>query len=362
MGPDDGRAYVYLGSAGGLSASPSWTAASSRTGADFGCSVGTAGDVNGDGYSDVIVGADHDGAGGTDEGRAYVYLGSAGGLSASPSWTVGSGQAGADFGCSVGTAGDVNGDGYSDVIVGAGHYDDGETGEGRAYVYLGSTSGLSAHPHWTAEGGQAGADFGCSVGTAGDVNGDGFSDVVVGADHNDDGETDEGRACVYEGSATGLRASPSWTVDSGQAGAELGCSVGTAGDVNGDGYADVIVGARLYNNGQASEGRVYVYQGSAMGLAPDPDWTTGCSQAGALFGCSVATAGDVNGDGRSDIIVGASGYSDGEAAEGMAFVYDGLSSGTAMNASWSQRGDQTSAFFGHCARTAGDVNGDGGAR
>jgi hypothetical protein len=75
----------------------------------------------------------------------------------------------------------VNGDGYADVIVGAPYYDNGETDEGRAYVYHGSSSGLSATANWTAESNQASAYFGYSVSTAGDVNGDGYADVIVGA-------------------------------------------------------------------------------------------------------------------------------------------------------------------------------------
>ncbi len=104
-------------------------------------------------------------------------------LLTTPSWTAESNQANAHFGYSVATAGDVNGDGYSDVIVGAPGYDDGQVDQGRAYVYTGSASGLSTNPSWVVAGSQGGAQFGCSVGTAGDVNGDGYSDVIVGADH-----------------------------------------------------------------------------------------------------------------------------------------------------------------------------------
>src|SRR5207244_3966598 len=136
-------------------------------------------------------------------------------------------QTGAHFGVSVATAGDVNGDGFTDVIVGADLYDNGETDEGRAFVYHGSVSGLLASPAWTAESDQPGAQFGVSVATAGDVNGDGFSDVIVGAFLFDNGETDEGRAFVYRGSASGLAAAPAWTAESDQAGAEL-IWVGTA--------------------------------------------------------------------------------------------------------------------------------------
>ena len=124
------------------------------------------------------------------------------------------------FGVSVATAGDVNGDGYSDVIVGAHDYDSDQTDEGRAYVYLGSASGLASSPAWTAEGDQAGADFGISVATAGDVNGDGYSDVIVGAP----GTTTARRT---RGGPTSISARPracflpAWTAESDQAGRRL---------------------------------------------------------------------------------------------------------------------------------------------
>src|SRR5262249_31525458 len=138
-----------------LTTSAVWTAESDQDHANFGFSVATAGDVNGDGYSDVIVSAPYFSNGETDEGRVYLYLGSASGLSTTPAWTAESNQAGAVFGLSVASAGDVNGDGYSDVIVGAPNYTNGQNGEGRAFVFLGSASGLAASPAWTAEGDQA---------------------------------------------------------------------------------------------------------------------------------------------------------------------------------------------------------------
>jgi len=103
------------------------------------------------------------------------------------------------MGYCVAGAGDVNGDGYSDIIVGAPYYDNGETDEGQVYVYHGSSGDLSSSADWTAESNQASAQFGHSVSTAGDVNGDGYSDVIVGAPYYDNSETDEGRAYLYYG-------------------------------------------------------------------------------------------------------------------------------------------------------------------
>ena len=351
---NEGGAFVYHGSATGLNATADWTAEGDQAEANFGSSVGTAGDVNGDGYFDVIVGADRYDNAESDEGRAYAYHGSATGLNATADWT-----AEANFGSSVGTAGDVNGDGYSDIIVGAKQFDSGETNEGGAFVYQGSATGLNATADWTAEGDQAEANFGSSVGTAGDVNGDGYSDVIVGADRYDNAETDEGRAFVYHGSATGVSATADWTAEGDQAGAFFGDSVGTAGDVNGDGYSDVIVGAIRYSRVEFNEGRAFVYQGSATGPSATADWTADSDQVGAGFGVSVGMAGDVNGDGYSDVIVGAYEYDGGETNEGRAFVFHGLATGLGATADWTAESDQVGAGFGVSVGMAGDVNGDG---
>ncbi len=367
---NEGRAFVYHGSAGGLSATPNNTPDDAdQTGARFGWTVASAGDVNGDGYSDVIIGADlyNDGAN-ADEGRAFVYHGSAAGLSATPNSTPDDAdQAGAQLGLCVASAGDVNGDGYSDVIIGAYLYDDGaNTNEGRAFVYDGGAAGLSATPNSTPDDAdQAGARFGISLASAGDVNGDGYSDVIIGAFNYDDGaNTDEGRAFVYHGSATGLSATPNSTPDDAdQAGAQLGLCVASAGDVNGDGYSDVIIGAYSYNDGaNTDEGRAFVYHGGAAGLSATPNSTPDdADQANAWFGESVASAGDVNGDGYSDVIIGASRYDDGaNSNEGRAFVYHGGAAGLSTTPnSTPDDADQFGAYFGISVASAGDVNGDG---
>jgi hypothetical protein len=139
----------------------------------------------------------------------------------------------------------------------------------------------------------------------------------------DNDQTDEGAAFVYIGSATGLNTVPAWIAEGNQDEAGFGCSVATAGDVNGDGYSDVIVGALQYHNGQELEGAAFVFTGSASGLSTTPAWMAEGDQEGAWFGYSVATAGDVNGDGYSDVIASAIYYSNPEIDEGAAFVYYG---------------------------------------
>jgi hypothetical protein len=339
-----GKAYLYLGGASGLETSASWTPAGEAASDQFGYSVSTAGDVNGDGYSDVVVGAY--GNSGL-RGKAYLYLGGATGLGTGASWTPVGEVAGDRFGRSLSTAGDVNGDGYSDVVVGA--YRN-ATDTGKAYLYLGGASGLATIATWTAAGEAAGDQFGFSVVTAGDVNGDGYSDVVVGAYGH---TANTGKAYLYLGSASGLATSASWTAVGEATGNRLGWSMATAGDVNGDGYSDVVAGA--WGN-TSNKGKVYLYVGGAGGLETSASWTAAGEVAGNLFGYSVATAGDVNGDGYSDVVVGAYGNT---SFTGKAYLYPGSMSGLATIASWTAAGEATNNYFGLPVATAGDVNGDG---
>lgn len=315
-----GRAYLYLGSASGLSAAPAWTGTGDHEEGRYGGSLSSAGDVNGDGYGDVIIGAySYDiasSAGLGAQGKAYVYLGSATGLSASASWTANATAVTTNFGSSVAQAGDVNGDGYDDVIIGAPYYDVGaDANYGAAYVYQGSPAGLGSTPAWSATGEQAGAFYGVSVSLAGDVNGDGYSDVIVGAYKQDvPGYAENGRAYVYHGSPTGLSAAPASTIDgsSPTSYGGAGSSVCSAGDINGDGFSDVVVGATGYSASFLGAGAASIHLGGPTGIpsggqSAAPMLLYGTTTAGHL-GNSVALAGDVNGDGYSDLVVGASDY------------------------------------------------------
>ncbi len=358
--PETGRAYVYHGSAGGARENADQTLTGSP-GSRFGYSVSAAGDVNGDGYADVMVGAPLYDGGQTDEGRAYVFHGSSSGANASADWAVESDQAGVRFGQAVNAAGDVDGDGYADVIVGA-PLSSGKQGEtewddaGRAYVYHGSPASLNTAAEWTAQGGASGDYLGNSLGTAGDVNGDGYADVIVSAHYYDGGYTNEGKVWVYYGAASGP--DTYWTAQGGQENAYFGYSAGAAGDVNGDGYADVIVGAHGHDGAQADTGKVYIYYGSAQGLS-SAGWTVEGDQGGAYFGYPVSSAGDVNGDGYADVLVGAHRYDSGQTDEGKVFVYYGRPCGPGATADWSAESDAANVYFGWALGTAGDVNRDG---
>jgi len=269
-------------------------------------------------------------------------------LAADAATQLESDQRGALFGFSVAGAGDVNGDGYDDVIVGAWRYDAGETDEGAAFIFHGSANGIAdatpATAHTRLESNQVGAWMGVSVGGAGDVNGDGYDDVIVGARRYDAGETDEGAAFVFYGSAAGIAngtpATARTRLEGNQADAWMGHAVDGAGDVNGDGYADVIVGAMNYDTGASFLGRVhhflkgtsdegatFLFLGSASGIGDaspaSADAVFENVQWNANMGYGASGAGDVNGDGYADVIVGAYQYSCGQIHEGAAFVFLG---------------------------------------
>jgi hypothetical protein len=345
-----GLVQVHYGSSSGPSLTADWVVAGGQESFSFGKS-NTAGDVNGDGYSDVIIGAPYYDPGDGEFGAAFVYYGSASGLEDTPGWIVYGDQIGSGFGQSVDTAGDVNGDGYADVIVSAPSYKVEQDIDGRVYGFYGSSSGLSQNEVWTADSDQYADNFGLAISTAGDVNGDGYSDIIIGANLYNG----RGAAWVYHGSASGLGATWDWRVVGDQFSSGYGDSVSTAGDVNGDGYADVIVGAHRYGIG----GGAFVYNGSADGLSTDHDWAYESGQEGARFGVSVNTAGDVNGDGYADVIVGANGYTGDIEDEGLALVFHGSPSGLSQAWDWGDEGDQTDSYYGGAVSTSGDVNGDG---
>src|SRR6266850_63966 len=269
--------------------------AGEHTGDEFGHSVAWVGDVNGDGYDDLLVGAFR-----YPEiaslGQAYLYFG--GPAIDSVADLVIPAPAGGTgwFGVSVASAGDFNGDGRPDFIIGAQ-----QSGyEGKAFIYYGGPS-LDATPDITLTGESTGSLtlFGASVASAGDVNEDGFGDVIVGAPLGGSGGNQTGRAYVFFGGAV-----PDAVPDRVFSGVgyydQLGSVVGSAGDMNGDGHPDVFASAPYNDTAALNAGAIYVwFGGPAFDATPDLS-VLGSGVNQRLW--NAANAGDVNADGFSDLI------------------------------------------------------------
>ncbi len=268
--------------------------------------VSGAGDVNGDGYADFIVGARASDENGTRAGSARVYSGYDGTVLHT---FLGDSSYDA-FGYAVSGAGDVNNDGYSDVIIGVPGDDNNGNASGSAWVF----SGLDGTVLYTFEGEKANTGLGYAVSDLGDVNGDGYDDLLVGVPTDDEGYIDRGSVSVFSGIDGSLLYKHYGELDQDF----FGNSVSGIGDLNGDTYPDYIVGARGYNlntNQVLNVGSVSVFSGVDGSLL----FTLTGSTAYEEFGHAVSGAGDVNGDGLDDFIVGAPYY--GSDNQGRATVF-----------------------------------------
>jgi hypothetical protein len=337
-----GQAYIYQGSKTGLPTTPTLTLSTPDPSGSFGGAVASAGDVNGDGFADVIIGA-------------YVYFGGASGLSTTPMAIVS--PAGANgFGAAVTSAGDLNGDGYADVAIGAPAT---SNITGSAYVYLGGPTGLAASPVLSLSGDTPGEYYGMAVASAGDTNGDGYEDLVVGAPGTPSTPgAGARRAYIFLGSATGPQATPSVTIDAPTTvtGVTTFGWAAAGADLDGDGYSDLVVGdAGAY---------AFVYPGGATGIGVDPSVTiyggstTGCEGNPSGFGTSISGAGDVNGDGYADLVIG-SPYTDFQTLPaGSATVFLGSAAGIDLTNIVTMCGGIYD-YLGTSVAIAGDTNGDG---
>lgn len=365
LGVQAGAAYVYLGSANGIDTGTELKITASDGGPEqfFGVVVSGAGDVNNDGYDDVIIGAQKDDATDVDAGAAYIYLGSSGGIDVGSELKIlATDGAAADlFGCAVSATGDVNGDGFDDVIVGAFQDGDVEPLSGSAYVYLGSASGIDPNTEAkiSASTPQALGMFGYSVAGAGDVDGDGYDDIIVGS------FGDLGSVYLYHGSSSG----PDLTTESRISSSDrsyndfFGYTLSSAGDVNADGYDDIIVGAFSSYQVASASGSAYIFFGTATGVdaASEIKLVPSDGAQDDFFGGSVAGS-DLDGDGFSDVIIGAMGDDTASSPDaGSAYIY--LGSATGIDVMSETKVSDVNAnnddIYGFSVAGAGDVNGDG---
>lgn len=369
-GTDAGRAYLWFGGLG-LPLSANLVLSGQATGERFGHAVARIGDVNDDGHSDFAVGAPNYSFGGQNRGRVYVFFGGPG-LDATPDAVIESPSTTSQFGFSISAAGDFNGDGCDDLIVGAPYGDVNGVDAGEAYVCFGASSlGQLIVVDLTLLGPLPGDHFGWSVSDAGNFFRDGVPSVVVGAPANTAGILRPGSALVYRGS-TEVSPGPDTIADVtltsssvNPAQSWFGYSVRGIGDWDGDGAEDIAVGAPNDQVAGAGAGRIEIFFG---GTSPDGtgDRYVKGVLAGDQFGFAVADVGQVIGSARPDVLIGAPGQDASGANAGRAYLYAGGSASyesanslTAVPAQGVSPGTLPNDVFGFWVTSAGDFDGDG---
>ncbi len=331
-----------------------WSPSGTSPGQGLGYSAAPAGDVNGDGYGDVVAStATED----TAQVRALLYLGGPNGPSLVPAWTFSTGPADTRF---VRPAGDVNGDGYGDILLTLPYATFlNHPSAGRVAIFHGGPAGLPAAPNYELlPPSPADAQFfGNSADFAGDVNGDGFSDVVVSTSlYVEGGIQRRGAAYIYHGGSAGLAAAPARTLIGPAASTRFGEKAATAGDVNGDGFDDVIISAPEADSPFPRGGIVRIFHGSATGIEAVQNVEFPGLSIDALCGVSVSTAGDVNGDGYADVLFGSPGNG---VAVGRADIAFGGPDGAGSRTQLNNPNPVALERYGLVVATLGDTDGDG---
>ncbi|MEH1864570.1 MAG: tandem-95 repeat protein, partial [Nostoc sp.] len=368
-----GSSYVVFGSNSGFDAQLNLSTLNGSNGFvinginadDFsGFSVSSAGDINGDGFDDLIIGAIYASPNGQNRsGSSYVVFGSNSGFDAQFNLSSLNGSNGFVIngidqndrsGGSVSSAGDINGDGFDDLIIGATYADpNGQNSAGSSYVVFGSNSGFDAQLNLSTLNGSngfvinginAGDYSGGSVSSTGDINGDGFDDLIIGATYADpNGQNSAGSSYVVFGRSSSfdaqlnlstLNGSNGFVINGINAGDNSGFSVSSAGDINGDGFDDLIIGAGGAGSSYVVFGRSSSFgdQFNLSSLDGSDGFVINGINAGDNSGRSVSSAGDINGDGFDDLIIGAGGADpNGQNSAGSSYVVFGFASPTPTN-------------------------------
>jgi len=335
---------------------PYWSATTTVNNAIAGIVAIDAGDLDGDGDREIAVGLPGYEVNKLGEGAVWIFDGTNTGPFLTEGWELLGGQEYAGFGSAL-AAGDVDGDGFGDLVVGAPGFDGAAQDDGRVFLFKGSATGIDPTVGWTLDGPSADSSFGHALAVV-DVDGGLGPDLFVGAPERTDLEVNEGGVFMYSGDGVAFGATAAWSWSAGTALAQTGWSVAGAGDVNGDTVPDVVLGAPGYELvPQAPEGAAAIFFGAAT-LAATPDVLVVPGFLGARSGHSVAGAGDLNGDGFDEVAIGAPYLSDPEANEGAAFVIFGGASPDPIPA-WSYQPDHAGSLYGWALDGGGDVDGDG---
>jgi hypothetical protein len=386
-GVNAGAAYLVLGKSmnnhGSFNLSEADYKIVGEDDGDFaGYVVETAGDIDGDGLDDILVGAYGVDEKGPITGAVYVLLacnlGEPGTYDLSEADYKLLGESERDFSAyALSTAGDVDGDGLADVLVGASGQDEGGTYAGAAYVILASSISANA-PTELADAdykfvGETDADWaGYSLSSAGDVDGDGLGDLIIGADGDDGGEQAHASYVILGrslGEPRTIELSESDYKIIGESRYDYASSVSTAGDVDGDGLDDLVIGAAGRDVGGVNAGAAYVVLASRLGTTRHIDLSTADyvligERSEDVAGSTVSDAGDVDGDGLGDILVGALEHDESYPLQGAAYLVLGASLAEEREmdlsaADYKFVGTGPEQYAGLSISSAGDVDGDG---
>lgn len=290
-----GEVYLFLGGKN-FNSQPKLTIKGEKSGDHFGSSATALGDINGDGYADFAIAADRNDENGTDAGKVYIYFGGKS-LDDTADVVITGDRANNWFGNSISGGQDVNSDGKPDLLVGAPY--GGRKYSGAVYLYLGG--GDWQKPALILTGENAGDSYGSKVAMLGDVNGDGVSDFAVAAVYADaDNVVDGGVVYIYTGGSV-ISQKPAAVFKGNVPREQMGYNICSPGDVTGDGINDILVGAP--GGGPGGIGAAYIFAGGKI-IRPEPARKYIGHHQNDLFGVAVSGAGDFNGDGINDIMIG----------------------------------------------------------